>query len=247
VTNERTLSVRDVHTYYGDSHVLHGVTLTAEVGRLTALMGRNGAGKTTLLGSISGLTPPRNGEIRFEGNDLTGLKPYQIARLGVSLVPQGRRVFGSLSVREHLDIVNPSGRAVTWTAERVLDVFPQLKTRWNQRASHLSGGEQSMLAIARALRLQPTCLLMDEPMEGLSPVYVQIVANVIQALRNEAERAILLVIPELALAVQLADRICIMSTGSIVFDGTPRELEESPDTQARYLGVATAGMQSQPQ
>jgi branched-chain amino acid transport system ATP-binding protein len=237
VSEARTLSVSDVHTYYGDSHVLHGVTLTAAAGRLTALMGRNGAGKTTLIGSISGLTPPREGRVRFGETDLTGLKPYQIARLGVSLVPQGRRVFGSLSVREHLEVVNTSGRATAWPTERVLDVFPQLKTRLNQQASRLSGGEQSMLAIARALRLQPKCLLMDEPMEGLSPVYVQIVAHVIQELRKEAELAILLVIPELALALQLADRFCIMSTGSIVFDGTPEELEKSPDIQARYLGV----------
>lgn len=237
MTDERTLSVNDVHTYYGDSHVLHGVTLTAAAGRLTALMGRNGAGKTTLMGSISGLTPPREGQVRFGGTDLTRLKPYQIARQGVSLVPQGRRVFGSLSVREHLDIVNSSGRAIAWPTERVLEVFPQLKTRWNQQASHLSGGEQSMLAIARALRLQPRCLLMDEPMEGLSPVYVQIVAHVIQELRTEAELAILLVIPELALALKLADRICIMSTGTIVFDGTPQELEQSPEIQARYIGV----------
>lgn len=237
MTDERTLSVSDVHTYYGDSHVLHGVTLTAAAGQLTALMGRNGAGKTTLIGSISGLTPASEGHIHFAGADLTRLMPYQIARQGVSLVPQGRRVFGSLSVREHLDIVNSSGRATAWTTERVLEVFPQLKTRLNQQASHLSGGEQSMLAIARALRLQPKCLLMDEPMEGLSPVYVQIVARVIQDLRNEAELAILLVIPELALALQLANRICIMSTGRIVFDGTPQELQESPDIQARYIGV----------
>ncbi|MGH7860645.1 MAG: ABC transporter ATP-binding protein [Candidatus Dormibacteraceae bacterium] len=201
-------------------------------------MGRNGVGKTTLIRSITALTPPAKGRITFDGAELTKLAPHRIARLGVALVPQGRRVFGSLTVAEHLEKMPGRPRHdEEWTVARVLEVFPRLRERWRQKAAHLSGGEQSMLAIARALRLNPKCLLMDEPMEGLSPVYVQAVAEVIQRLRREGSLSILLVIPELALALKLADRICVMSTGEIVFTGTPEELQARSDVQARYIGV----------
>jgi branched-chain amino acid transport system ATP-binding protein len=232
------LTVEDIHTYYGDSHVLHGVSLTVPSEALVAVMGRNGVGKSTLIRSITGLTPPQRGRIRFNDCDLVGLLPHQIARLGLGLVPQGRRVFGSLTVREHLSkVVGVSRRDAVWSVERVLALFPQLKARWNQRARHLSGGEQSMLAIARALRLEPRCLLMDEPMEGLAPFYVQVVAETIQRLRTESGLSILLVVPELALALRLADRICVMSTGRVVFEGPPMELAERTDVQTRYIGV----------
>jgi branched-chain amino acid transport system ATP-binding protein len=232
----RVLAVDDIHTYYGESYVLHGVSLEVPVGRLVALMGRNGVGKTTLVRSITGLTPPQRGSIAFDGADLTKLRPHEIARRGIGLVPQGRRVFGSLSVQEHLEKVGYS-RTGAWSVERVLDVFPRLHERWREKASHLSGGEQSMLAIARALRLETRCLLMDEPMEGLSPVYVQTVVEVIEQLRAQGDLSILLVVPELAVALRLADHVCVMSTGQIVFQGTPAELESRKDVQARYIGI----------
>lgn len=230
--------MEDVHTYYGESYVLHGVSMRVPTGELTAVMGRNGVGKTTLIRSITSLTPPSRGHIYLDGNEITGLPPHQIAKRGIALVPQGRRIFRSLTVAEHLDkIPVSSSRDQPWSVDRILDIFPRLRERWRQRAGHLSGGEQSMLAIARALRLGPRCLLMDEPMEGLAPIYVQAVAEVIQQLRQEGGLSILLVIPDLAMALQLADQICVMGTGEIVFSGLPKELESRPDIQARYIGV----------
>ena len=232
------LTVGDIHTYYGESYVLHGVSLTVPDDGLVALMGRNGVGKTTLVRSVMGLTPPRRGSVELDGQELAGRAPHKIARLGVGLVPQGRRIFGSVTVAEHLEkVVRPPGREQTWTIERVLDVFPRLGERWDEKARHLSGGEQSMLAIARALRLEPTCLLMDEPMEGLSPVYVEIVVDVVRRLRDAGGISILLVVPELEIALDLADSICVMGTGAVVFSGTPDELRERTDIQARYIGI----------
>lgn len=232
------LDVRDIHTYYGDSYVLHGVSLTVPDDQLVALMGRNGVGKTTLVRSIMGLTKPRSGSAVTGGVDLTTLPTHRIARLGVGLVPQGRQIFGSVTVGEHLEklIESPLDQG-PWTKERILDVFPRLGDRWHQRAGTLSGGEQSMLAIARALRLQPTCLLMDEPMEGLSPAFVDIVCDVIKRLRDAGGISILLVVPELDVALDLADGICVLSTGEVVFRGTPDELRQRPDVQARYIGI----------
>lgn len=232
------LAVEDVHTYYGQSYVLHGVSLEVPIGELTALMGRNGVGKTTLCRSVMGLSPPRRGSVRFDGVDLTGRAPHEIAHEGIALVPQGRRVFSSLTVGEHLEKVGrPRAGNSRWPVDRVVEIFPRLRERWGQRAGHLSGGEQSMLAIARALRLEPRCLLMDEPMEGLSPAFVQTVVEVIRELRQEGDLSILLVVPELAVALDLADRVCVMDTGSVVFSGQPAELQERRDIQARYIGV----------
>ena len=232
------LSVQDVHTYYGPSYVLHGVTLEVPTGGLTALMGRNGVGKTTLCRSVMGMTAPRRGRILFEGRNLCGLAPHEIARQGVAIVPQGRRIFPSLTVGEHLEKVGRPGQNNTrWPVDRVVEVFPRLRERWRQRAGNLSGGEQSMLAIGRALRLEPRCLLMDEPMEGLSPRFVQTVVEVIRGLRQEGDLSILLVVPELAIALDLADRVCVMATGRIAFTGSPAELEQRKDIQARYMGV----------
>lgn len=232
------LSVEDIHTYYGESYVLHGVSLEAPTGELTALMGRNGVGKTTLCRSVMGMTAPRRGRVSFDGVDLTGRRPHEVAKHGVAIVPQGRRIFPSLSVEEHLEKVGrPRLHDERWPVDRVLDIFPRLRERWRARAGHLSGGEQSMLAIARALRLEPRCLLMDEPMEGLAPLYVQTVVEVIRQLRQEGDLSILLVIPELAIAMELADRVCVMETGRIAFAGRPAELEARKDIQARYIGV----------
>jgi len=218
--------------------VLHGVSLEVPVGELTALMGRNGVGKTTLCRSVMGMSAPRRGRVTFDGVELTGRPPHQIAREGVAIVPQGRRVFPSLSVGEHLEKVGvPRQGNTRWPVERIVEIFPRLGERWNQRAGHLSGGEQSMLAIARARRREPGCLLRDEPMEGLSPVFVQTVVEVIRALRQEGDLSILLVIPELAIALDLADRVCVMETGRIAFAGRPEELEARKDIQSRYIGV----------
>lgn len=231
------LSVRDIHTYYGESHIIQGVSLDVAPGRIAVLMGRNGAGKTTAIRSIGGLTPPRRGSVEFNREELTRLPAHEIARRGIALVPQGRRVFGSLTVAEHLSVAANSRRPVTWTPERIFEIFPRLRERLNQRAIHLSGGEQSMLAIARALRTEPDCLLMDEPTEGLAPLFVGIVLEVVQGLRREGGLGILIVVHELPTALAIADHLYVMAKGRMVFDGSPRELEQRRDIQGRYIGV----------
>jgi branched-chain amino acid transport system ATP-binding protein len=231
------LRVSDIHTYYGDSYVVQGVSLNVIRGGITVLMGRNGAGKTTVIRSIAGLTPPRRGSILLGGEELTRLPAHEIARRGIGLVPQGRRIFASLSVGEHLAVAASRRREATWTVERIFTIFPRLKERIDQRAAHLSGGEQSMLAIARALRTEPECLLMDEPTEGLAPLFIDIVLDIIRDLRSAGKLGILIVVQELPIALAIADHICVMDKGSIVFDGSPRELTARPDIQARYIGV----------
>jgi branched-chain amino acid transport system ATP-binding protein len=231
------LSVREIHTYYGESYILQGVSLDVAPGRIAVLMGRNGAGKTTTIRSIAGLTPPRRGSVEFNQEELTRLPAHEIARRGIALVPQGRRVFGSLTVAEHLSVAANSRRPATWTPERIFEIFPRLRERLNQRAVHLSGGEQSMLAIARALRTEPDCLLMDEPTEGLAPLFVGIVLEVVQSLRREGGLGILIVVHELPTALAIADHLYVMAKGRMVFDGSPRELEQRRDIQERYIGV----------
>lgn len=231
------LSVRDIHTYYGESSIIQGVSLDVAPGRIAVLMGRNGAGKTTTIRSIAGLTPPRRGSVEFNREELTRLPAHEIARRGIALVPQGRRVFGSLTVAEHLSVAANGRRPVTLTAERIFEIFPRLRERLNQRAIHLSGGEQSMLAIARALRTEPDCLLMDEPTEGLAPLFVGIVLEVVQGLRRESGLGILIVVHELPTALAIADHLYVMAKGRMVFDGSPRELEQRRDIQERYIGV----------
>jgi branched-chain amino acid transport system ATP-binding protein len=229
------LEVADVHTYYGGSHVLQGVSLSVAAGQAVAILGRNGAGKTTLMRSIIGFTPPRRGTIRFGGRDITGWPSYRRTALGVALVPQGRRVFPSLSVRENLDVAR-RGRG-RFHLDRVYDVFPRLRERERHRASQLSGGEQQMLAIGRALMSNPDFLLMDEPTEGLAPLMVREVGRVIGDLRREG-LAILLVEQNLPLALTIADRVHILSRGRIVHSSTPAELMASEEIKSRYLGVA---------
>jgi branched-chain amino acid transport system ATP-binding protein len=232
------LSVQDIHTYYGDSYVLQGVSLDVHPGEIAVLMGRNGVGKTTTLRSILGLTPPRQGRVEFDGQDLTGVPTHRIARRGLGFVPQGRRVFPSLTVREHLVTASSGGRGTQrWTFERLFDLFPNLKDRLDVRAQHLSGGEQSMLAIARALRTEPRCLLMDEPTEGLAPVYVDVVLDVVRELRSAGDLALLVALPELPLALALADRIYVMGKGRVVFQGSREELEQRKDVQEQHIGI----------
>jgi len=233
------LDVKDMHTNYGDSYVLQGVSLSVSKGQVVALMGRNGVGKTTTIRSIAGLTPPRTGNIVFKGREISHLPAYSIAHMGMGLVPQGRRIFGSLTVLEHLTAFSGKdrGRGQDWTLERVLSLFPPLRDRTKQKGSTLSGGEQQMLAIGRTLVTNPELLLMDEPTEGLSPLFVKEVGRVIQSLKKEGKLSILLVEQNLSIGLKLADYLYVMNKGVIVFEGLPEGLLSRPDIQSTYLGV----------
>jgi len=229
------LEVEGVHTYYGESHVLQGISLRVDRGEVLAILGRNGMGKTTLIRTIVGFTPPREGRVLYEGTEITRLPPFRMVALGMALVPQGRRVFPSLSVRENLDVARRGeGR---WTLEQVYALFPRLGERAGNRANKLSGGEQQMLAIGRALMSNPDLLLMDEPTEGLAPLLVREVGRVIGELKRNG-LSILLVEQNLALALSVADRVHVLSRGQIVHSGTPAELMGNDDVKTRYLGVA---------
>ena len=231
------LEVRDVHTYYGESHVLHGVNIDVSPGQVVALLGRNGVGKTTTVRSVVGFTPPRRGSIVFKGGEIAGLSAQKIARLGISLVPQGRRVFDSLSVREHLKLFHANGGEGRWNLDRVLETFPRLGDRLRQRAAGLSGGEQQMLAIGRALITNPDLLVMDEITEGLSPVMVEATREVIRNLQETENQTILLIEQNVPTALSLADYVYVMNKGAIVFEGLPEELARSENVHAMYLGV----------
>jgi branched-chain amino acid transport system ATP-binding protein len=235
------LEICDLHSYYGEAYVLRGLGLSVPEGKVIALLGRNGMGKTTLIRSIMGLRPPtvRKGSICFRGQPLTGKSPNQIARLGIGLVPQGRRVFPSLTVSEHLDIcpqrATLSGRTA-WTRDRLFQLFPRLAERRGHRGQQLSGGERQMLAIARALMLNPDLILMDEPTEGLAPVMVKHVEQAVQTMRAEGI-SILLVEQNLLSALAVADLVHILEVGSIVFSGLPSELAANKALMHRHLGV----------
>ena len=235
------LEVEDVHTFYALAHVLRGVSVHAADGRVVVLLGRNGAGKTTLVSSIMGLPPARvrTGTIRYNGHELVGRAPHEVARLGIGLVPQGRRIYRSLTVLEHLKIAaRPprSGADTAWDVSRVFSLFPQLAERKHLRAVALSGGEQQMLAISRALVGNPSLLLMDEPSEGLAPIVLQQLCARLVDLKL-AGLSIFLVEQNLGLALQLADEVHVLDRGEIVFRGTPRTLDSAPDIKQRYLGV----------
>jgi branched-chain amino acid transport system ATP-binding protein len=230
------LKVENVHTYYGASHILQGMSLAVERGEVVAVIGRNGVGKTTLVRSITGLTPARRGRILFKDADITHMAPHRIARMGMGLVPQGRRIFPSLSVKEHLEVTaRPRGTA-EWTLERMIALFPNLAARLSQTANKLSGGEQQMLAAGRALVGNPDLLLMDEPTEGLAPLMVRELGRLIGTLK-EAGASILLVEQQLAFVLRHADRIYIVSKGQIVHHCRPAELAADDETKSRFLGV----------
>jgi branched-chain amino acid transport system ATP-binding protein len=229
------LALEDIHTYYGESYILQGVSLAVERGQIVALLGRNGVGKTTTIRSIVGFTAARRGRIRFNDADITREPAYAIARRGIGLVPQGRRIFGSLTVEEQITL-GADGTQSRWVLDRVYGLFPRLKERRRQRANTLSGGEQSMLSIGRALLMNPDLLLLDEPTEGLAPLIVDQVATTIETLKEERQ-TILLVEQHLALALNLADYVYILNKGKIVFEGTPNELRENYEVQSQYLGV----------
>ena len=254
------LEIADLHTYYGESHVLQGVSLAVGPGEVVTILGRNGMGKTTLIRSIIGFTPPRRGTVRFKGADITRWPPFRTVERGMGLVPQGRRIFPSLTVRENLEVARrtapragyppqpartwnrpPTGEPapappLQWTLERVYELFPRLSERARNRASKLSGGEQQMLAIGRALMTNPDLLLMDEPTEGLAPLLVREVGRAIGELKREG-LSILLVEQNLPLALSVADRVHILSRGQIVHTCTPAELSVDDAIKSRYLGV----------
>ena len=234
------LKLVDIHTYYGPSYVLQGVSLEVKEGSAVALLGRNGVGKTTTLHSIIGYTPPRRGNILFKERDITRLPPYQISRMGLALVPQGRCIFPSLSSRENLTAAARGGRTGTiWTLDRVYSLFPVLKERSAHKGDLLSGGEQQMLAIARALMTNPDLILMDEPSEGLAPLIIQKLRNVIRELHSKG-LSILLVEQNLNLALSAADYIYIMSKGEIVYECSASGLKNDEEAKTRYLGVSSA-------
>ncbi|MEJ0079027.1 MAG: ABC transporter ATP-binding protein [Alphaproteobacteria bacterium] len=230
------LRIRDVDTYYGDSHVLHGVSFALQGGRLLGLLGRNGAGKTTCMSTIMGFLKPRRGSIMLFGEEVAGLAPETIARKGICLVPQGRRMFRSLTVRENLEVARQARQNGTWTLERVFALFPRLKERHAQVAGSLSGGEQQMLAIGRALMGNPRVLLMDEPSEGLAPQIVAEVGRTIAQLKAEG-LSIVLVEQNIKLTLDLADDVVIVNTGAVAFSGTAAETRTDEKRIAQHLGV----------
>jgi len=233
------LKIEDIHTYYGDSYVLQGVSLEVRPRTAVALLGRNGMGKTTLIRSIIGFARPRQGRVLFDGQDITRLASHQIAHLGIGLVPQGRRIFPSLTVLEHLSVAaRPDGAAGdrAWTLDRVFGLYPRLRERHAHRGSMLSGGEQQMLAIARALTTNPRLLLMDEPSEGLAPLLVRELGGSIGRLK-QAGLSILLVEQNLPMALAIADEVYVLSKGRVVYQGAPAALSADAAVKHRYLGV----------
>jgi branched-chain amino acid transport system ATP-binding protein len=230
------LEVQDIHTYYGDAYVLQGLSLKLEQGQILGLLGRNGVGKTTLVNSIVGFIPPRRGEIVFKGEQITAKASFETVRTGMGLVPQGRRVFPTLSVEENLLVALRNPERHGWGLERVYTLFPRLRERRNQRAKTLSGGEQQMLAIGRALMTNPDCLIMDEPSEGLAPIIIQGLWEAISTLKKEG-MSILLVEQNANLALKLVDYVHVMSKGQVVYSAKPDELRANDEIKSSYLGI----------
>ena len=232
------LSLNGVDALYGESHVLHGVSFNLNAGRVLALLGRNGAGKTTCMNAVIGFLPPRGGEVRLFGEPIGRLSPETISRKGVGFVPQGRRIFSTLTVRENLAVSRQkrAGVAVPWNLERVIELFPRLKDRLQQLAGSLSGGEQQMLAIGRALMGNPRVLLMDEPSEGLAPLIVAEVGRTIARLKREGQ-SILLVEQNIKLALDLADEVVILNTGRVAFSGSAGRVRDDQALITQHLGV----------
>jgi branched-chain amino acid transport system ATP-binding protein len=230
------LEVQDIHTYYGDAYVLQGLSLKVEEGQILGLLGRNGVGKTTLVNSIVGFTPPRRGKLIFKGVDITQFSSFETVRMGMGLVPQGRRVFPSLSVEENLRVAGRNVGRHRWNLEQVFALFPRLEERRAQRARTLSGGEQQMLAIGRALMTNPDCLIMDEPSEGLAPIIIQGVWEAVGKLKEEG-LSILLVEQNASLALKLVDYVHVLSKGQVVYSADPQALWANEQVKSGYLGI----------
>ena len=239
MTASLAIEARGLHTYYGPSHILHGVDFTVAAGETVALLGRNGMGKTTLLRSILGLTPPRRGEVRIHGAAMTGAAPHRVARQGIALVPEGRGIFAGLSVREHLIMVEPQkgeGRASPWTLARVLELFPRLAQRIDHDGHRLSGGEQQMLTIGRALMTNPKVLILDEATEGLAPLMRREIWGVIRLLKRDG-LATVVVDKNVSTLLELADRATILVKGQVAFAGRAADLKARPDLLSAHLGL----------
>ena len=235
---ELLIEARSIHAYYGASHVLHGVDLVVHRGETIGLMGRNGMGKTTLIRSILGLLPPRSGAVRVRGKNMTGIAPHAIARAGLAYVPEGRGVFPNLSVRENLVMAarpGPDGRR-EWTFERVLATFPKLAERLHHGGQQLSGGEQQMLTIGRALLTNPDLLILDEATEGLAPLVAREIWIILRQIRDSGIAAII-VDKNFSAVSAIADRNVILVKGRVVFEGSSDQLRRSPETLQRYLGI----------
>jgi branched-chain amino acid transport system ATP-binding protein len=233
------LKVQNIHTYYGQSHILQGVSLRVEKGEIVLLSGRNGAGKTTTIRSIMGLVPPKSGEIHFLGERITGVPVHLVSQKGISLVPEGRKIIPGLSVFENLKLATLKNRdkvKVGELFEQIAQIFPRLKERWTQEGTSLSGGEQQMLAIARALISDPVLILIDEPSEGLSPIMVEKIAEVLKEIQKKGT-TILLVEQNTDMALEIANRCYLMDEGLIKFEGSPEEIKKNEEIQREYLAI----------
>ncbi len=233
------LEVLDIHTYYGQSHILQGVSLRVKEGEIVLLSGRNGAGKTTTIRSIIGLVPPKSGEITFLGERIAGLPVHLVSQKGISLVPEGRKIIPGLTVYENLKLATLKNRdkaRVGGLLEQISQIFPRLRERWSQEGTSLSGGEQQMLAIARALVSDPVLMLIDEPSEGLSPIMVEKIAEVLKEIKRQG-KTILLVEQNTDMALEISSRCYLMDEGVIKFEGSPAEIKGNEEIQREYLAI----------
>ncbi|RBW70106.1 ABC transporter ATP-binding protein [Bacillus taeanensis] len=232
------LELQDIHTYYGESHILHGVSLKVQKGKMSVLLGRNGMGKTTTIHSVIGFSPSKTGKILLDNREIQSKTSFQIAKSGIGLVPQGRRVFSNLTVKENLLTTARSSKSGSWTLEKIYELFPRLKEREKSMGGNLSGGEQQMISIGRALMTNPEVLLLDEPSEGLSPIMVREVMMIIKKLKEEG-LSMLMVEQNLSMALALADHVYILNKGYVVFDGTPEELKLDSEVKSKYLALTS--------
>jgi branched-chain amino acid transport system ATP-binding protein len=231
------LQVEDIHTSYGKSHIIQGVSFDVQAHECVALLGRNGAGKTTTLRTIIGLNPPRKGQILFKGNPINRLKPYEISRMGIGYAPEDRQIFSTLTVSENLNFsIKPHHSKGHWTLEKIYDFFPVLAERSNNRGNQLSGGEQQMLTIARALMANPSLLLLDEPTEGLAPIIVDVLLKIIKELKTQG-LTIVLVEQDVYATREVADRYFILQQGKIVYHGSNKDFWSQPELLDKYIGV----------
>ncbi|MCL5965695.1 MAG: ABC transporter ATP-binding protein [Deltaproteobacteria bacterium] len=231
------LRVENVNSRYGRSHILFDVSLDVRRGETVAILGRNGSGRTTTLKTIMGLIIPSPGRVFFKGEDITGFAPYRIARKGVAFVPEERRIFTGLTVSDNLEVAEKVGRKGCWTRERVLSLFAPLSRLLGRKGGHLSGGEQQMLAVARGVIQNPELLILDEPTEGLAPAIVNDIVAMIRTIKEQGDASILLVEQDVKTTLSVADRVCVLDDGRIVFRGTPSELDARDDIKKTHMGV----------